>query len=1494
MLKVKNSGLSYSVWLVATLVGNIAEIYEMFFDGTRDERLCHGWFLKYIHEEVNNSISQFKYDTKKVVTANNDEIYPPYKWDDLYEYLSDELANNAKDKKASALTELMKKPFFNDEVGGPVQTPMTLFLQTIASSCRIDGTVVSREYYFNDNGDEDDDFEHTFDAPKHCEVIMIHRKEENRVNWYHDAIVVNGHTFRARYISYQDCDDINELKAVAFVRHREIDYDMWWCLERNSLQGRRYQEPYAGEWFAFANPEAHMNKDIGLPDEALTSWEVMIFVRTKDKMQEIVNESFKALGGHLNVICEEHRTPLVDSKNSSKEQCSYDVKCTRHSHFECPWTCTARICKHHLDLQLKEIQVGHQVLVPPVGIRHTADNIKKENIPSQSEERNEDKEDDAEGEASASDDDNSIFDPYLFTSNKILEIPDDASYSDMFLTDPLTEIPSHMPVDEDLFDREEITIPTAGATVPRCTGRVYARNGKKINAHIIYNMKGQCLLRTNNKLAMSKYEKGMLQGLLSTTNDPTPLSYPEGIMFPDIFFMSNSDGSIVGSLTGTLWTDKKKAATVNIASYHDHLLSRISNTSVGTSCNSRYIFQGYDVLSNVNLRGCDDRTILNRGLRQRNPGLCISNQGNVRNNVHSCDVIDSRHSVNCLSSQLRDGFPSYFITMTCNNKEFPSMRRLHEIKNACILKMKDDINFDENIKKDLEMGIEASMAVQNTRTWQVCMERMLKYLTESSDEISGKFKGHFGRLEHQESEMKASGTNSHMHLIAFIDYNIDSEDEKDELYQRVRCSSDRLFFQEDIKKMIEMGIIMDEEEAELLRKNSRILQVHDCARCKNRCKRKLLNGDLVCRYTDYAKENPDKVYGFILIHMKHSKEATAILIELDFLQKGPDGEIVYLDKRFEAGKHVYPADRGERFSPTNPILFGITRSDCNVIVCGRYMVSRYLAKYVASIDEVRFYFVRLFTIGRINSRADSILMTPSKRTIYMKQVARVDIRSRPGSHGDLEIKVENLQNTKIGSSKIAAERELQKKRQRNKPHSRIIGLPEVVDMIFEHQSVFCSRQFTYVSTVSLESRPAVMTGKLNIGSLLNTPRRRNDRHHRIDPIAGTATIHTVAPAIRGRRMFETSPQTKWRQFTKSQQLQIADNLDVNLSMDSVTRYSIRPPELMFVNSYVDFTVCFAHTKLKNLNKTDLQRLERQMAHNSDGDNLSAFYLAKDVIESFWINGFEEHIKIRPPGLDMVLDKYSDRLRQMDARMLLFFHALYYLSHNNSYSVTADTLVPTDRRRVKAIITLVEGNVGNFVDQGYKDKYLPLPLLSSVKSSNASKFFVHILLSMGTFDTEYELWNVSTVKEAFENASLLRPNATDVELAEDMKHICHRYISEQLLFVPAGTKQFDFYVCEAQKVISSIYTTGTIPPYEIPTCLHAALQAETDTHIMNFKSDTKLNMIRALRQQIPYLPTEQEFLACNRTECMSKEKIAYKSLPHQSEKSKEEQQRTFEM
>ncbi len=113
--------------------------------------------------------------------------------------------------------------------------------------------------------------------------------------------------------------------------------------------------------------------------------------------------------------------------------------------------------------------------------------------------------------------------------------------------------------------------------------------------------------------------------------------------------------------------------------------------------------------------------------------------------------------------------------------------------------------------------------------------------------------------------------------------------------------------------------------------------------------------------------------------------------------------------------------------------------------------------------------------------------------------------------------------------------------------------------------MFCSRKFIHVTTVSLENRPAVITGKLNIGDPTKTPVEITGTSATFQPIAGTATTYTVAPAIAARRKFERNADTQWRQFTRPQQLQIADNLETNISTDAVTNYSFRDPVLLFLN-----------------------------------------------------------------------------------------------------------------------------------------------------------------------------------------------------------------------------------------------------------------------------------------------------------------------------------------
>ena len=475
-----------------------------------------------------------------------------------------------------------------------------------------------------------------------------------------------------------------------------------------------------------------------------------------------------------------------------------------------------------------------------------------------------------------------------------------------------------------------------------------------MGAHTFVNMKGQCLLRRNNEMSLTQHERGIVQDMITSSNgDGCCISYGEAALFPDMFWYSNTDGSCVGSLTSILWTDSERASKVNIAGFHDHLITRATNPLLPFAGNTRYLYLGLDVLSNIELRGVSDKNVLSRGLREPCHGLKILNSGTTIRNVRSCDVIDSRHSVNCLACMLRKKFPGYFVTVTCNAREFPGMDKLYNIKSAFHRTVDEDPHLSSECRHELKQALERVAAVQSTRTWQVCIESVITYLTRSSDEILGKFDMYFGRLENQENELKASGTNSHLHLIAWTSYDRSNPEDVDKHYRRIRCSSKSFFFDEDIQKLIEMGIISDIKEAEEIREKTKVLQVHDCVKCGHRCMIQVSEGVWRCRYVDYAAENPRKIYGTILIDMKHSEKATAILVELGFMREKEDKTIEITDDRFQAVKHVYPAEVREKFTPTNPILFSLIKSDCNVIVCGRYMVTRYLANYVGCVDEVR-------------------------------------------------------------------------------------------------------------------------------------------------------------------------------------------------------------------------------------------------------------------------------------------------------------------------------------------------------------------------------------------------------------------------------------------------------------------------------------------------------------------------------------------------------------
>ena len=143
-------------------------------------------------------------------------------------------------------------------------------------------------------------------------------------------------------------------------------------------------------------------------------------------------------------------------------------------------------------------------------------------------------------------------------------------------------------------------------------------------------------------------QKYFLQRLVSSSlGESIPLLYPEGMLFPSIFWkMVENCGSIIGSLPSCLLAHT--SSFHGFASVGDHIRSRLTLPGTATSSNQKYVAFSYDMLTNLTLNHQDTRIVLNRGLVMGDSGV----QCRSRDDSSLLDSIDSKLMVkNLCASQ---------------------------------------------------------------------------------------------------------------------------------------------------------------------------------------------------------------------------------------------------------------------------------------------------------------------------------------------------------------------------------------------------------------------------------------------------------------------------------------------------------------------------------------------------------------------------------------------------------------------------------------------------------------------------------------------------------------------------------------------------------------------------------------------------------------------------------------------------------------------------
>ena len=434
---------------------------------------------------------------------------------------------------------------------------------------------------------------------------------------------------------------------------------------------------------------------------------------------------------------------------------------------------------------------------------------------------------------------------------------------------------------------------------------------------------------------------------------------------------------------------------------------------------------------------------------------------------------------------------------------------------------------------------------------------------------------------------------------------------------------------------------------------------------------------------------------------------------------------------------------------------------------------------------------------------------------------KVNIKAGKQEHS-MVLEEEQVANTKITTGRVM-QQEREKKRHQNPIYSgRALGLPEAVGLLLQEQQVFTNASFISIPTVPLEQRPAHEKIARSRWCEDTTKESLQDTRRQV-PI-GRGNLNFI-----GQKVRETLGMPSERLFTSMEQIIIQDALSSPVSLDTITLFACHPPELRFVDSPTDYFRFFTRLPYRPPNSN---------THESTTDRL----LHVSFHKCGWVDGLECQIVVKPQAIPCVINLPLCRGEIGD-----LFQCLNFIVHG---------IVVDANRYLDFSQPELEDMHERFVDRKCnKGDSLPLPLFNLVKPTQTNRFLIHLLLSMGRFNNEGELFHGNTMAQFFSNASLI----TSVENVSeaDVLNLTKRFIMEQLLFVPGGTMMFDRFCLAAYEAIRAALLEDSTAACDVPSYLYTSLVEQANESALSFDEEMKDNLATT-SSMLPNTPSKEEF------------------------------------
>ena len=653
------------------------------------------------------------------------------------------------------------------------------------------------------------------------------------------------------------------------VRHG-LKYDRWWMFTDDCNHAVEIEE-----------------NDLALMTRFHSNWTCCHYELTASKdLTEDKIQYLEYLGGQGRFVCQTHQIPLTVTNKNKTCTCSLTNDCVRQAAWQCPSDgCLSGVCRTHYKLNINS---DGRINVKPA--------VSDSNLQRRSTDEDELLVDNSLNETNSDvSDAESSYDEFAFvnfaTDSGAIENIDNLGATDS----------GDVPV---LMDSKDDTIPT----------------------HVLLNSDCHVLQRHRFRNDRNKKSSRFLQNIVASTPATSiPLLYPDGALFPTHYYHEQEDRTITGALPSPLFNEKQ-SKDFNFASIDDHKRSTILNPDLVQSTDVRSIQTAFDTVFNKQLNLTDTRLVLNRGFQEVNS---MKSKSIASENTRlQFDKADSRVRVNELASLLSDEPATFFLTLTCNQKEHFGVSPIFEALEK---------KFDRNCKEEWDRAVQAEIVLL-TRAWYRAAEALMEWIEKSPDKPLGTVTKLWYRYEFQTTK----GNLPHIHAVIW------TKESKEELKIKVVCASNSALF--EFKLICEETNVIRKEDLPDLMDQLMKIQTHSCEKASFRChKVTKADGSSICRVPRYPFATR---YSWRKVPSCHSEEALEKLHHLDLAVPSVTQHNTFeVRPVLQGGKFEYPASSDEHLSPFSPLIFAATRSSQNLQLCDEYLSARYIAKYAAGIEE---------------------------------------------------------------------------------------------------------------------------------------------------------------------------------------------------------------------------------------------------------------------------------------------------------------------------------------------------------------------------------------------------------------------------------------------------------------------------------------------------------------------------------------------------------------